>query len=655
MNNLLKEYSTEDFKNKYHYSGELGALYSKECTTFILWAPICEEVSLLVYGDNKEKLYKMNKGEKGVWRIKLSGDLKNIYYNYLVSINGKNNVVVDPYAKAVGINGEKSMVVDLESTNPNMWDNDKKPELLSATDAILYEMHIRDFSIDENSGVKEKDKGKYLGLVEDGTVIPKSNIKTTLDHLKELGITHVHLLPTFDYKSVDEKDSKTMQYNWGYDPQNYNAPEGSYSSNAFGGNVRIKEFKEAIKRLHSNGLRVVMDVVYNHTFDSETSCLNLAVPKYYHRSNEKGEFSNGSACGNELASERSMVRKYIVDSVSYWAKEYHIDGFRFDLMGLHDIETMKEIRKSIDKIDSSIIIYGEGWNGGGETPLPVEKSALKVNTPQYEKMQIACFSDDIRDGIKGDVFIAEKTGFVNGGKDLEETIKFGVVASIDHKDINYETVLYSNKHWANEPYQTINYDSAHDNYTLWDKLKLSSKNASEEELIKMNKLSAAIVLTSQGIPFLHAGEEFLRTKENIDKTLVENSYNSLDYVNKLDWNRKKKYIDVFNYYKGLIDLRRTYKEFRLDNAKEIKESIKFFYKGKEFKEDSVVAFTIKNKEEFIVIYNGNKSKIKFNMPKGVWEIVVDGKEAGAKVIKEITSLVIEVEGISTYVIKKKIY
>ncbi|MGL5087220.1 MAG: type I pullulanase, partial [Clostridium sp.] len=386
------------------------------------------------------------------------------------------------------VNGEKSMVVDLWNTNPKGWEYDEKPNLISIIDSIIYEMHIRDFSIDEKSGVEEKNKGKYLGLVEEGTSLDGSDISTTLDHLKDLGITHVHLLPVFDYKSVDESKVNSKEYNWGYDPQNFNALEGSYSTNPFNGEVRISEFKESILKFHKAGIRVVMDVVYNHTFESENNCLNLAVPYYYHRTNENNVFSDGTGCGNETASERSMFRRYMIDSVKYFAQEYHIDGFRFDLMAVHDIETIKEIRKELDSIDESIIMYGEGWNGGNSS-LPKEQAAFKINTIKYNNMQIACFSDEIRDGIKGDVFIAENKGFVNGGNGKEDAIKNGVIAC--------KGQVTPGVAWANEPYQTISYDSAHDNYTLWDKLNLSCKYASKEDLIKMNMLAASIVLLSQ--------------------------------------------------------------------------------------------------------------------------------------------------------------
>ena len=459
----------------------------------------------------------MNKGVKGTWEIELSGNFNGYYYNYLVNVNGEINEVVDPYAKAVGVNGNRGMIIDLSITNPNGWENDIKPKLKSATDSIIYEVHIRDLSIDESSGIKDEYKGKFKALTILDSCIPGTNVKTVVNHIKDMGFTHIHLLPAFDYGSVDETKLDQPQFNWGYDPKNYNVPEGSYSTNPYLGNVRIKEFKEMVKALH--GIRVVMDVVYNHTYNLE-SCLNKAVPGYYYRKDENNEYSDASACGNETASERYMFRRYMIDSVIYWAKEYHIDGFRFDLMGIHDIETMKLIRNELNKIDESIIIYGEGWIGG-KSPLKEELAALK-KTHKFDKLQIAAFSDDCRDGVKGHVFYEEEAGFVNGRDGLEETIKFAVVASTSHEGVDKNNIIYSEEFWANEPYQTVNYASAHDNYTLWDKLKLSTVNCREEELIAMNKLIAGIILTSQGISFIHAGEEMARTKVDKNGNLVLN-------------------------------------------------------------------------------------------------------------------------------------
>ena len=635
-----------DFDKIYGYDGDLGAIYSKDKCKFILWAPTAENVQLALYGDNgydfdceAKEVYTMSKGINGTWIVEINGDFNGQFYNYLININGKISEVVDPYAKAVGVNGNRGMVIDLNTTNPEGWEKDTKPELKSATDSIIYEAHVRDLSIDETSGISTEYKGKFKALTIWDSCIPGTTVKTVVNHIKDMGFTHIHLLPAFDFGSIDENKLEQPQFNWGYDPKNYNVPEGSYSTNPYLGDVRIKEFKEMVKALHEAGIRVVMDVVYNHTYNLD-SCLNNAVPGYYYRQDENGEYSDASACGNETASERYMFRRYMVDSVVYWAKEYHIDGFRFDLMGIHDIETMKLIREELNKIDSSIIMYGEGWTGG-PSPLKEELAALKKNTYKFDKLQIAAFSDDCRDGVKGHVFYDEETGFVNGKDGLEETIKFAIVASTHHKDIDKENIVYSNEFWANEPYQTINYASAHDNYTLWDKLQISTPNCTEEELIAMNKLIAGIILTSQGISFVHAGEEMARTKEDEEGKLVENSFESSDKVNKIYWDRKVKYKDLFEYYKGLISLRKEYKAFRMNTNEEIKENIHFLKKGVNFSENNLVAYIIDAKnidikcEKIAVIINANNKDVDVELEESNWHVMVDEKTAGNEIIETI--------------------
>ncbi|WP_195951497.1 type I pullulanase [Clostridium saudiense] len=635
-----------DFDKIYGYDGDLGAIYSKDKCKFILWAPTAENVQLALYGDNgydfdceAKEVYTMSKGINGTWIVEINGDFNGQFYNYLININGKISEVVDPYAKAVGVNGNRGMVIDLNTTNPEGWEKDTKPELKSATDSIIYEAHVRDLSIDETSGISNEYKGKFKALTIWDSCIPGTTVKTVVNHIKDMGFTHIHLLPAFDFGSIDENKLEQPQFNWGYDPKNYNVPEGSYSTNPYLGDVRIKEFKEMVKALHEAGIRVVMDVVYNHTYNLD-SCLNNAVPGYYYRQDENGEYSDASACGNETASERYMFRRYMVDSVVYWAKEYHIDGFRFDLMGIHDIETMKLIREELNKIDSSIIMYGEGWTGG-PSPLKEELAALKKNTYKFDKLQIAAFSDDCRDGVKGHVFYDEETGFVNGKDGLEETIKFAVVASTHHKDIDKENIVYSNEFWANEPYQTINYASAHDNYTLWDKLQIYTPNCTEEELIAMNKLIAGIILTSQGISFVHAGEEMARTKEDEEGKLVENSFESSDKVNKIYWDRKVKYKDLFEYYKGLISLRKEYKAFRMNTNEEIKENIHFLKKGVNFSENNLVAYIIDAKnidikcEKIAVIINANNKDVDVELEESNWHVMVDEKTAGNEIIETI--------------------
>ena len=655
-------FESKEFNEKYNYDGELGVIYSKNSSEFKLWAPLAEQVELVLYGkdynalESNKTIIKMNKENRGVWRARINEDLSGEYYNYLVRNNGKTYESVDPYAKAVSINGEKSMVIDMESTNPKGWSNDKKPILNDVTDSIIYEAHIRDLTKDEASGVITELRGKYIGAVLENSKIKGTSITTGLDHLKELGITHIHLLPVFDYGSIDERYDSPDNYNWGYDPQNYNVPEGSYSTNPYEGAVRISEFKEMVYRFHQAGIRVVMDMVYNHTYNLE-SPLNLTVPGYYYRKDKYGCYSNGSGCGNETASERYMFRKYMIDSVLYWAKEYHIDGFRFDLMGLHDLETMRIIRNELNKVDKSIIMYGEGWTCY-DTPLNINESAVKNNICKFDDLQIAAFSDDARDSIKGSVFLKESLGFVNGGDNYEESIKYTICASTKHDEIDLSKVVYSKSFWANEPYQTITYDSAHDNNTLFDKLRMSCKDENEEELLKMNKLAAAIVLISQGISFLHEGEEFARVKENLQGEIIENSYNSSDYTNELKWLRKQRYIDLFNYYKGLIKLRKEYKAFRMNSNKEIQNNISFMAKGNEFKDEHMVGYFI-NIEDYndsyskiAVIFNANKYNVEVDLNEGEWNVLVDGEKADSEVQYKIEDSIVNVSARSACILIK---
>ena len=655
-------FESKEFNEKYNYDGKLGVIYSKKSSEFKLWAPLAEQVELVLYGkdynalESNKTIIKMNKENRGVWRARINEDLSGEYYNYLVRNNGKTYESVDPYAKAVSINGEKSMVIDMESTNPKGWSNDKKPILNDVTDSIIYEAHIRDLTKDEASGVITELRGKYIGAVLENSKIKGTSITTGLDHLKELGITHIHLLPVFDYESIDERYDSPDNYNWGYDPQNYNVPEGSYSTNPYEGAVRISEFKEMVYRFHQAGIRVVMDMVYNHTYNLE-SPLNLTVPGYYYRKDKYGCYSNGSGCGNETASERYMFRKYMIDSVLYWAKEYHIDGFRFDLMGLHDLETMRIIRNELNKVDKSIIMYGEGWTCY-DTPLNISESAVKNNICKFDDLQIAAFSDDARDSIKGSVFLKESLGFVNGGDNYEESIKYTICASTKHDEIDLSKVVYSKSFWANEPYQTITYDSAHDNNTLFDKLRMSCKDENEEELLKMNKLAAAIVLTSQGISFLHEGEEFARVKENLQGEIIENSYNSSDYTNELKWLRKQRYIDLFNYYKGLIKLRKEYKAFRMNSNKEIQNNISFMAKGNEFKDNHIVGYII-NIEDYndsyskiAVIFNANKYNVEVDLDEGKWNVLVDGEKADSEVQYKIEDSIVNVSARSALILIK---
>ena len=657
MDSFFSKDHVKEFDELYKYEDELGAIYNNRKTTFKIWAPLAESVEVIFYGkdgydyrSDAKEVIKMKYEEKGVWKLEVKGDLNGEFYNYIIKRSGVSKEVIDPYAKAVGVNGERGMVIDLNVTNPIGWDTHTIPKLNSVLDAIIYEVNIRDFTIDNNSGINNEIKGKFKGFCAEPST-NKGKIKTGINHLKELGVNVIQLLPSFDYKTIDERYFNEEEYNWGYDPLNYNVPEGSYSTNPYFGEVRIKEFKELIMKLHENGFKVVMDVVFNHTADTENSNFNKILPKYYYRENEDGSFSNGSGCGNEIASERAMVRKFILDSLKYWVEEYKIDGFRFDLMGLHDIETMKAIRKELSE---DIILYGEGWKAGTST-LEDDILTLKENISKFGKLQVGAFSDDIRDAIKGSVFESESGGFINGGNGFEETIKFGVVASTAHKDINFNKLKYSKIPWAIEPYQVITYVSAHDNYTLWDKLALVKPLFAKSDRIKMNKLAAAIILTSQGIPFIHAGDEILRTKKDRNGTLVENSYKSSDYVNKFYWSRKEKYIDIFNYYKKLIDLRKNHKIFKMNSAKDINDNIEFLNFEENLK--NIVAYIAYGDRindslgKIAVIFNGNQDYVEIDLKHNQFMAILDGDDINEKGLYKINNNLINIKPLSALIVR----
>jgi pullulanase len=569
ITSLFSSKAQSDKQYPTYIGKDLGLTFVKNNASFRIWAPTATQVKLRLYsqalGGEAIQTIDMKKALQGTWTAVLVGTHLGDYYTFSVEHKGEwLDEVPDPYAKAVGTNGKRAMIVDMLQTNPTGWAADKAPVLKNKTDAIVYELHVRDASIAANSGIT--NKGKFIGLTETGT---KNNegLSTGLDHFVDLGITHVQLLPLYDYNSVDEAELDKPQYNWGYDPQNYNTPDGSYSTNAADGAVRIKEFKQLVKTFHSRGLSVVMDVVYNHTGTTNESNFNQIVPGYYYRKTAEGKFSDASGCGNETASEKAMMRKYMIESVLYWVKEYHIDGFRFDLMGVHDIETMNIISKELHKIKPSIIIYGEGWTSGGST-LAEDKRAVKKNTMKLDKVGV--FSDDIRDGIKGSVFEHKDGGFASGKAGMEESIKFGIVASTQHPQLNYSKVNYSKAPYAKEPYQTVTYVECHDNHVLWDRLLNSNPNNSEAEKIEMHKLALSIVLTSQGISFLHAGTEFLRTKKG-----VENSYKSPDNINEMDWSLKTKNKAVYDYVQGLVRMRRAHPAFRMATTASIQTNLRF--------------------------------------------------------------------------------
>jgi pullulanase len=629
------------------YTGhDLGVKYSPLKTVFKVWAPKASEVKLRLYnaGDGGAAIstIAMVKGIKGVWALVVPKDLKNKYYTFQVKQDG-NWLMERPdiYAKAVGVNGMRGMVADLASTNPTNWRNDKKPALKNFTDIVLYETHIRDISMSPTSGIVHK--GKFLGLAETGTKSPDGE-STGLDHIKELGVTHVHLLPSFDFNSVDETKPDANQYNWGYDPLNYNVPEGSYSTNPYDGNVRIKEFKKMVQTLHKNGLRVILDVVYNHTSDTKGSNFNQFAPGYFYRQNADGSYSNATACGNEVASERAMVRRFMIESVVYWAKEYHLDGFRFDLMGVHDLETMNMISDTLHKIDPTIFIYGEGWTAGN-SPLPEGQRAVKKNMAKLH--EVAAFSDDLRDGLKGGWSDVKEKGFVSGNIAMTESVKFGIVASTRNPQVNYKLVNYSKAPWAAEPFQTITYVSCHDDNTLFDRLRISNPKASDTALIKMDKLANAIVLTSQGVAFLHSGAELLRTKQGI-----ANSFNKPDSINQIDWSRKTKYKAVFEYYKNLVALRKHHPAFRMPSTKMIRKNLEFIATG----DPGIISYQISNNangdswKNIFVILNGNFKEKTIKIPAGNWTLAADENIVNEKGIKKIGSGNVTIPGTAAYIL-----
>lgn len=616
------------------YDGDdLGAVYTPSSTTFKVWAPTVDKVEILIYENSEDQnsmKYEMNKGNQGVWEFELVGDFKNKYYNYLVWNAGQQKETPDIYTKGANANGKKGMIVDFSSINPENWDNHKRPAGINRTEAVIYEIHVRDFSASEDSGIE--NKGKYLGFAEKNTKTSKG-ISTGLDHLKDLGITHVHLLPIYDFASVDEtKDG----YNWGYDPYLYNVPEGSYATDSKDGTVRIKEFKTMVQTLHENGISVIMDVVYNHTYTIPDSPMDILVPGYYYRRDGQGHYTNGSGCGNETASEKPMMRKFIVDSIMFWAKEYKIDGFRFDLMALHDIDTMKEVEKQVKIISPNIIIYGEPWTGGPTSLAP----SLQLIKGRQQGMQLSVFNDNFRNALKGDNDGSEK-GFVNGGYRLETEVKKGIVGGIK----------YNNKisSFTQEPGEAINYVSAHDNLCLYDKIEKSNDNNTALEREKMNRLALAIILTSQGVPFIQGGTEILRTKYG-----NHNSYNAGDDINGILWSRKGEYLETYEYIKGLIALRKSQKVMTLDNAGDVRKSLIFLQSPLNSVAYELTSPFREDYSKLIIIHNSNNKSIKVALPDdNNWRVLANEYEVNkAGVNKGIISFMNEVNvtSISTYIL-----
>lgn len=626
-------YSSKEFEKRYTYLGDdLGVTRTEEKNFFRLWAPTADAVFVNLYRSGTagtEDLIQqlpMKRDIQGTWILEVDKDLQGVYYTYLVRVDGKTVEACDPYARTTGVNGKRAMILDLRSTDPAGWEQDRDPNAgIAVTDAVIAELHIRDLSIDPSANIRHA--GKYLGLAETGTKT-KSGIPTGIDHYKNLGITHLHILPMYDYGSVDESRLDVPQYNWGYDPVNFNVPEGSYSTDPYHGEVRVRELKQMVKALHDNGISVVMDVVYNHVYDGDTFCFNQIVPKYFSRVNRKGKYSNGSVCGNDTASERSMVRKYLVDSVSYWADEYHIDGFRFDLVGLIDTKTINSIMDEVHKKHPNVIFYGEGWTMDTELTKPDISLCTQMNSALVPGF--AFFSDTIRDALRGSVFDMTVPGFVAG-------------ASTDKNTLHscYMGVPF----WANNPIQSVNYVSCHDNNTLIDRITLSAPDASIETKVRMNHLAAAFCITAQGIPFFQAGEEMLRSKPDGKGGLDHNSYKSPDSVNSIKWDLLDDpvYRKTYRYYQGLLKFRKAHPELRITSREEVLETVTPL----PCRHDKIVAFGFGKNEDhdMIAIFNGGEQKRTLYLPEGNWGICIDADHAGTEVLSVVSGQV-TIEGIS---------
>jgi len=612
-------YSTDAFESEFTYTGnDLGAVWSPEQTTFRVWAPTADAVSVNLYDNGGEtgmdrmlNSVAMTADANGTWVATVEGDLNGVYYTYAVTHGETTAEACDPYARTTGVNGKRAMVIDLDSTDPLDWDKDTAPHTTcNITDAVIYELHVRDLSSDPSSGITQT--GKFLGLIQEGTTNANGD-PTGLDHIKSLGVTHIHLLPSYDYASVDETDPDAP-FNWGYDPVNYNVPEGSYSTDPYHGEVRVKEFKQMVKGLHDHGIGVILDVVYNHVYDAGSYCFNNIVPGYFSRIDQNGTYSNGSICGNDTASERSMVRKYIVDSVKYWADEYHLDGFRFDLLGLIDVQTVNEVIEEVHKTHPHVIFYAEGWSMG--TEVTKENVTLATQANSKETPGMAYFSDMIRDAVRGSNSNASKTGYAAGT---------GGFAS------NVKDSFLGDPTWAREPSQVVNYVSCHDGYSLFDRLTMSTRDNTFEERVRMNNLAAAIVMTSQGTPFFQAGEELLRSKPLSEGGYDHNSYKSPDSINSIKWDvlSDAAYRDVVDYYTGLIAFRRAHPALRMTTAAEVSEKISLL-PDLDFNVNGFHIAAGANGEDnaLVVVFNPNAEATTVTLPEGTWDIRINGEDAG---------------------------
>lgn len=633
--------NSTEFNSRYTYVGDdLGNSYTSDHTAFRVWAPTATAVSLVTYPKSDSTVGEgvataMTSDVKGTWITSLKGNQVGTIYNYRVTVGGTEREAVDPYVRATTINGLRGVVADLSKTNPSNWSNTKPVFSGKSTDAIIYELHVRDLSLDTSSSIPAAHKGKFLALADTKTTTSTGG-KTGVNAIKDLGATHIELLPIFDYASVNEANPT---FNWGYDPQNFNVPEGSYSTNPNNPNTRIVELKTAVQALHDDKLRVMMDVVYNHVYSAPDFSEEKIVPGYFFRTNADGTLANGSGVGNDVASERPMVRKFIVDSVKYWATQYHIDGFRFDLMGLIDVTTMQLIRKELNKIDPTILIIGEGWDMGTLT------AADRANQQNIGNLTgIAVFNDQLRDGIKGSVFNGTDTGYATGKVSAISDTKVGIVGNVAYsKDL-------IGKWTSKDPTQSVNYVESHDNLTLFDKLKVSVPSASAAKIAALDRFSASIAILAQGVTFMQAGQEFLRSKNG-----DSNSYKSNDSINSLKWDLRTKNIETVNYYKGLISLRRLHPAFRISTATAVKKNLIFLKASKNVIEYSLNGSAAKDSwAAIVVVHNPNSGAVTVDLPtKGKWQIVVQGSTAGVKAIRTLKNANnISVPGQSTLVLEK---
>jgi pullulanase len=606
------------------YQGpDLGLTFDREGRgTLRVWAPTAEALRLRLYaagaGGPATATHALARSTSGTWLLTLPAGTTG-FYTVQATLAGRDMAeVADPYARAVGVNGRRGAWLDPATASPAGWAEDLRPKMGAPTDIVIGEVSVRDLSASPQSGIK--NKGQFLGLTEPGTTGP-GGVRTGLSHLQELGITHVHLLPVNDFAAIDESQpASPSRYSWGYDPLNYFVPEGSYATSATDPAARIREFKQAVQALHDHHLRVVADVVFNHVADAGTSAFEQLVPGYYFRHEADGKLSNATACGNEVASERPMVRKLIVDAVAHWAREYHVDGFRFDLMGVLDLETMRAVRVALDQQDHSIFVYGEGW-AAGPSPLPEAQRAVKANVARLPR--IAAFGDELRDGVKGHYAHHAEAGFVGGQPGLEESVKFGIVAATQHPQLDYARVNYSKAPWASQPGQALNYVACHDDRVLWDKLTIANPTASEQALIQMDALCNTIVFTSQGVPFLPLGDEFLRTKKG-----ASNSYNLPDSVNQLDWGRKAQYRAVFTFYRQLLALRKAHPAFRLPTQEQVAQHLEFL----PGLPAGTIGYQLKNHAggdawaTITVLFNGLRQPATVPVPAGSYKVVLRGLE-----------------------------